>query len=142
MPIVGSESFVTLTEIQNFIRDNDPEKNLLLDDMEFSPEELEAAATHTVDYWNEMPPSIGSYRYTKFPYRYHLLLGTTAQLLRVAAHRYRRNELQSRIAGGAHSDQAKAATYDQAADKLWAEYRKWVTAKKYELNMEQGWGSI
>lgn len=142
MPITGSKTFLNYTEIQDFIRDNDPEKNLLLDDLEFSPKEIEQAMTRTVDYWNEVPPPIGSYTYTRFPYRYHLLIGTTAQLLRSAAHRYRRNELPSQISGGSHSDQAKANPYEQIGDKLWSEYRAWVTQKKYQLNMEMGWGSI
>lgn len=142
MPIVGSNTFLNPVEIQGFLRDNDPEKNLLLDGLEFSPEEIEQAATMAIDYWNEVPPNIGAYRYPRFPYRYHLLIGTSAQLLRMAAHLYRRNELPSRIGGGTHSDQSKAAPYDQAADRLWTEYRQWVTTKKYQLNIEQGWGSV
>ena len=65
--------------VRIWLRDNDPEANVLLDDFEFSSEEIRTAMTLTADYWNETPPSIGSYDYDKFPYRYALLKGKSTQ---------------------------------------------------------------
>lgn len=137
-----SNTFLTQDEVRSFLRDNDPSENLLLDDLEFGPQEITDALTSAIDYWNEVPPAIQAYDYNEFPYRYHLKIGACAQLLRMAANRFRRNELNYSIPGGGVSDQSRAPAYDAAADKLWTEYRKWVTVKKYELNTEQGWGSI
>jgi hypothetical protein len=142
MSVVGADSFVTAGDVRAAIRDNDPKANLLLDDLEFSVPEIETALTDAVDYWNETSPAIRSYDWPRFPYRFNLKQAAIARLLYVAAHRFRRNTLALQIAGGAVSDQDKAPLYEQAADRLWETYQRWVTAKKYELNIEQGWGSV
>lgn len=138
----GSNTFLTADEIRDTLRDNDPASNLLLEDLEFSPREIDRAMTKAVDYFNELPPGGISFGYAAFPYRYNLTIGACAQLLRMAAHRYRRNKQDFRIPGGGVSDQARDRDYDQAADRLWGEYRGWCRTKKHELNLEQGWGSV
>ena len=83
----GNNCFLTDVDVRVWLRDNDPEANLLIDSEEFSTEEIRAAMTHTVDYFNETPPNVASYDYDKFPYRFALLRGTAANLLFMAAHR-------------------------------------------------------
>jgi hypothetical protein len=144
MPLspVGNNTYLTDVDVRIWLRDNDPDANLLLDDFEFSTEEIRAAMTHTVDYWNETPPSVGSYDYNRFPYRYALLRGTAANLLFMAAHRFRRNQLNYSAGGLTVDDQNKYQQYDSAGARLWEEYKVWVAQTKKSINAEQGWGTI
>lgn len=138
---IGNEGFITDNDIRTFLRDADPDANLLLDDLEFTPEEIRNARTLIIDKWNETTPPVGIYRYDTFPYRYHLLLGTCALLLYTASNRYRRNDLQYNIGGGAIADQAKADPYDKAGDKLMAQFNEWMQREKLRRNMEDGFGN-
>lgn len=136
----GNDNFLTDMDIRIWLRDNDPEANVLIDDLEFSAEEIRTAQTLTVDYWNETPPAIHGYNYDRFPYRYALLRGTAANLLFMAAHRFRRNEAQYNAGGLQFNSEAKHQQYDAAGARLWEEYKQWVRMKKRELNANNGWG--
>lgn len=144
MPLgpTGNDSYLTDLDVRIWLRDNDPDANVLLDTFEFEPEEIRHAMTLTVDYYNETPPFLGRYDYDKFPWRFHLLQGTAANLLFMAAHRYRRNHLNYSAGGVSVDDQNKYQQYDAAGDKLWAEYKSWVSTAKKAANAEQGWGTI
>lgn len=138
----GNEKFLTDIDIRIWLRDNNPEANLLLDDYEFAPEEIRSAMTLAVDYWNDMPPFIGTYDYDRFPWRSRLLCGTAANLLFMAAHRFRRNALHYTAGGMTIADQEKYEQYDAAGGRLWAEYKEWVAIHKRALNAERGWGLL
>ena len=136
----GNIGFLSDMDIRVWLRDHDPAANLLLDDYEFSTEEIRTAATLAVDYWNETLPNVRSYELYDFPYRHALLMGTCAKLLQMAANLYRRNELQYQAGGGAIMDQSKAQPYDAAAMQLWTEFSKWCALKKRSINQDMGWG--
>jgi len=138
----GNNSVITELDVRIWLRDLDPEANLLLDDFEFTPEELRTAMTLAVDYWNDQPPYLHPYNVNNFPYRSALLSATAANLLFIAAHRYRRNDLQYNVPGGAVNDQARHKEYDVAGGRLWAEYKVWVHNNKRALNMEQGFAIV
>ena len=138
----GNPGFLTDLDVMIWMRDADPSANLLLDDYEFTPEELRTAMTLTVDYWNDQPPYIGCHQVTSFPWRSKLLCGTAANLLFIAANRFRRNALKYQAGGMAVADQEKYAEYDEAANRRWTEYKDWVVIQKRSLNAEQGWGMI
>jgi len=138
----GQDQVLTELDIRIWLRDKDPTANLLLDDFEFSPEEMRTAMTLTIDKWNDTPPYIGSHDIDSWPYRSALLTGTAANLLFIAAHRYRRNSLKYNIPGGAVADQEKYMEYDSAGQKLWQDYVSWLTHNKRALNMEMGWGMV
>ena len=139
---IGNSGYLTDVDVRIWLRDNDPDANLLLDDFEFSPEEIRTAMTLTVDYWNETPPDVGSYDYDKFPYRFALLRGTAANLLFMAAHRFRRNQLSYSAGGLTVDDQNKYQQYDSAGARLWEEYKQWITTKKKSTNVNSGWGTV
>ena len=141
---IGNKAFITDVDVRTWMRDLNPAANLLIKDLEYTPEEIRAAQTLAVDFWNEEPPSISIVYYDlyQFPYRRQMLMGTCAQLLFIAANRFRRNDLTYNIAGGAINDQNKAAPYDAAGDKLWKEYIDWVRRKKREINQSIGWGMV
>jgi len=139
---IGNPGFISTLDIRIYLRDNDPELNLLLDDVEFTEKEIRTAVTLAVDEWNDTPPDISSRRHTEidFPYRWALLQGATANLLTMAAARYRRNQLNYNIPGGAVDDQNKAPQYEAAAAKHGQQWKDWMVRKKSELNANLGWG--
>ena len=138
----GNNTFLTDVDVRIWLRDNDPEANNLLDDFEFTPEEIRTAMTLAIDYYNDRPPYIKNYDYDKFPWRSQLLEGTVANLLFMAAHRFRRNSLQYNAGGTSISDQEKYQQYDAAGMRLWEEYNLWVTQHKRAINATIGWASI
>jgi len=140
----GNEKYLTELDIRIWLRDNDPNANLLLDDYEFTPEEIRTAMTLTVDKWNETPPFLVSHSYTiaNFPFRSALLMGTAANLLFIAAHRYRRNSLHYNVPGGIVADQEKFQDYDVAGERLWQQYLSWLAHVKRTINMETGFALI
>lgn len=137
---MGNDAPMTDMEVRIFLRDKDPEANILLDDLEFSPEEIRTAVNITIDRWNDMPPDIYRMDWDHFPYRSILLLGTASNLLAMAAHRYRRNSLAIQAGGTSVDDQNKAGAYDQASARLRDEYLQAMRVKKRELNANMGWG--
>lgn len=131
---------MTDMEVRIFLRDADPSANILLDDFEFTAEEIRTAMNLAVDKWNDTPPDIYRMDYDHFPYRSILLLGVASNLLYMAARRYARNSLQINAGGTSVNDQAKAAEYDQASERLRQEYLQAIRMKKRELNTGLGWG--
>lgn len=142
MKPIGSNTYLTDVDVRVWLRDNDPEANLLLDDFEFTPEEIRTAMTLTVDHWNDIPPYIKNYDYDKFPFRSMLLRGTAANLLFIGANRFRRNALQSQGGGMSVDDQNKYQQYDMAGQQLWQEYANWCSMNKRSINAEQGFATI
>ena len=138
----GNDNYLTDLDVRIWLRDNDPEANTLLDDFEFSPEEIRTAMTLTVDYWNDQPPQLRNYDYDKFPWRSQLLTGTAGNLLYIAANRYRRNALQYSAGGLTIQDQEKYQQYDAAGHRLFESYKEWVTRHKRAMNAEQGFATI
>lgn len=136
----GNDAPMTDMEVRLFLGDSDPAANLLLDDYEFSPEEIRTAMNLAVDKWNDTPPDIYRMDYDEFPYRSILLLGVSANLLAIAAHKYRRNSLAINAGGTSVNDQDKSREYDAAAARLREEYLHAIRTKKRELNSHLGWG--
>lgn len=139
---IGNDGFLTELDIRIWMRDNNPAANLLLDDFEFSPEEIRTAMTLTIDFWNDQPPLIRCYDVKTFPWRSSLLRGTVANLLFMAAMRFRRNALKYMAGGMVVADQEKYAEYDAAGQRMWDEFRNWTAIQKRALNAERGWAII
>jgi hypothetical protein len=140
----GNPGYLTELDIRIWLRDKDPAANLLIDDLEFSPEEIRTATTLAVDIWNDTPPFLTTHAFTinNFPFRSALLTGTAANLLFIAANRFRRNALNYNVPGGAVADQEKAPAYEAAGGKMIEDYKNWVTRAKRAINMEQGFAVI
>ena len=138
----GDPKSLTEVDIRIFIRDRDPDMNELLDDLEFTKEEIQQAQTLCVDRFNDFPPMIGRFTINTFPFRYYFLVGTCANLFTMAAISYRRNKLNANITGGAVDPKNKDKDYNQAAVLLSDEFQKWMERAKAQMNMEQCWGSV
>lgn len=140
---VGNRQYLTDMDVRIWLRDNNPEANLLLDDYEFTPEEIRTAMTLAVDHYNDIPPSMMlPLDYTQFPWRSKLLCGTVANLLFMAAHRFRRNSLKYTAGGMTIADQEKFDQYDAAGGRLWEEFKEWAALHKRSMNAEQGFGIL
>ncbi len=133
----------TMMEIRMHIRDNAPEDNYLLDEIEFDDAELAASITRPIMQFNEMPPpSDQLYNTATFPYRYHWLEAIVANLYMIAAAHYRRNQLAYSAAGLSIDDKNKEKQYLEIAayhKKNWEDFAK---ATKVRANMEAGFGTI
>lgn len=138
----GNETFLVENDIRFWLRDNEPDLNTLLDDYEFTSEEIRQALTYAQDYWNEQPPYIGSMDYDKNPFRFRLLQGTVGNLLFMAANRYRRNHLPYSAGGLTVDDQNKAQSYESAGARIWEEYKQWVRMNKRSINASNGFATF
>lgn len=128
---------VTLAEVRMALRDF-PEANTLLNDVEFSDNEIAYCLTKPVDIWNELPPDVGLYDYTSFPWRQAHLKAAVGELLRIAAYRYFRNELPYSSGGMAVNDMNKGPTYLQMAETESQRFMDFCMARKQDLNISNG----
>lgn len=138
---IGNKQTVDNSMVRTWLRDRDPQANLLLDDFEFDDEEIHIARVITIDYYNETPPFTGRFNSSQIGSRYHLMMGICGQLMYMAANRFRRNELPMQAGGVSINDQGKAPQYDAAGDRLWSTYIRWVNTNKTAANVAQGWGT-
>lgn len=140
----GVDGPPTIQEIRLQIRDSSPAENLLLQDVEFSGEEIIRAIVKPVSLWNETPPDLTAHRYTtcNFPFRENWMTGIQGELMRIASHWYRRNRMNYQAAGVSVDDNNKEREYLQAAHLFLDEYQVWMTRKKVELNARGAFGEV
>jgi len=132
----------TISEIRLSMRDNAPNDNLLLDDIEFDAAEITQAVLRPLQFWNETPPPIGQHTTKTFPFRELWLKGIQAYLLQIAAANYRRNHLAYNAGGVAVDDKNKARAYEEYANLMMQDFRNMVQAKKVEINIASFSGTV
>lgn len=132
----------SISEIRLHLRDTDPSESYLLDNLAFSDEEIAQALWMPVQYWNEIPPPIGTYTTADFPFRYHWLMATAGYLFLTAAEQQRRNNLAYAAGGVQVNDQDKEPNYEQAAKRRLDEYKEFVRRKKAQINLENAYGTL
>jgi len=126
----------TVSEIRLSLRDNSPDDNLLLDNVELDAAEITQAVLRPIQFWNETPPPLRPLMTTKtFPYRELWLKGIQAYLLQIAAANYRRNHLPYNAGGVSVDDKNKARAYEEYANLTMKDFRDMVQAKKVEINI-------
>lgn len=120
-----------------------PESNNLLDEKEFSDNEINLAFKAAVSEYNSTPPV--HIKITE-PFRDELkellLLGTLAKMYRAKALYQFRNQLNYTDGGGQIATHDKGAAYDGLASRYQQEFMQKVTGYKINLNYEDGYGSI
>ena len=117
---------LTEARVRLFLRDNTADDNYLLDDVEFTEDEIDAAMEACVDEWNETTPDIGVYTYENFPYRHYWLVGTKGHLFSIAAANYARNNLTYSAGGITIDDKNKMKQYQAMADRYTNEWKQWL----------------
>ena len=134
-----SNQTLSIAEIRMTLRDVDPESNFLLDELDFKTNEIALMIRRAVDYWNEIPPPLGSYKTTNFPWRYHLSIGVIGLLHQTASIYKMRNNLDYSAGGVTVADTIKWQQYENIGTRMWDTYREWVRNKKIQLNIEGGY---
>ena len=139
-----SQHPITIAEIRLWTRDWAPEVNDLLDEVEYSDNEIAAAIRRGVDLWNSTTPMLRQHTYTPttFPFRYRSQwIDVTIGFLKVmAADWYERNHLPYTAGGVTIDDRNKWQSYRQDGYLRIEQYKAWLKDVKVQLNMMGGWG--
>ena len=146
MPIVATPTTplrLTEDQIRRFMRDY-PDKNILLDDVEFSVEDINAGLDMVVGKYNATTP-VSSFTVNNLPvhFDYVLLLGVTAYLIRSCAILQLRNQATVQdgdIAPIGIDD--KYPLYLQLSETLWGEWDRMVRGIKDQTNMQAAYGCV
>lgn len=136
-------ALVTPQDVRFFMMDRTASENFLLDSVEFSDEDINSALTLAVDKYNSTLPMVDSYTTENFPYRYELMLGASATLLRSKGLNYLRNNLDFQTKDGVTvNDKNKAGDYLKLADVMMQEFDNRITQIKKTKNAEQAYGWV
>jgi len=133
---------LSIAEIRMSIRDTDPTANFLIDELDFKTNEIALMIRRCVDYWNEIPPPLATYKPTNFPFRYHLSIGVIGLLHQMASVYKMRNNLDYSAGGLTVADTIKWQQYSNLSDKYWAQWTQWVKDTKYRMNIEGGFAQL
>lgn len=133
---------LSIAEIRMTIRDTDPEGNFLLEQLDFTRNEIALCIRRCVDYWNETLPPVTIYKSTNFPWRYHLSKGVAALLHQMAANHKMRNDLPYKAGGITVQDTIKFKQYLDFYKLYWDEWAKWVKDKKIQINIDGGFQAL
>lgn len=132
----------TIKELQMWVMDSAPNENFLLDDVEFTPDQILLALAWPIEFWNEVPPNVGRFSSANFPFRNIWMLGTVSKLYEMAAHHYRRNYLPTQGGGITVPDKAKEEPYLRESVRLRQEFESLLYAKKLEINLDRCHGVL
>jgi hypothetical protein len=153
MPVVGTPTtpaVVTETEIRMFLRDYalghlpGGQGNIILDDVQFGPDELTFAVKMAVSAFNGLTP-VSSFLHdgSDFPNEYLLLLGTARFLMMSETFHQLRNQISVQDGDIAPTGiYEKAQAYQALAQALRAEWLPMARDIKNQQNMEGGYGTI
>lgn len=133
----------TIAELRNQLIDSDRADNLLLNDVEFSDEQILFALLRPLQDFESAPPPISQHFDTRnFPWRNEWLDAAAGYLLRSAADNYRRNRLAI-VGGGKQLDVFnREPEYMKAAQMRIQEWKSFVVGKKVQLNAAACFGSF
>lgn len=131
----------TVRELRIHLRDN-PIENDLLEDYEFDVPEIMESIRHPIMQWNETPPPVARFNCATFPYTFHWRQAIVGELLRIAAHHYMRNEYQANHGGVSGNLKAKHRQYLELGELYATEWRRFIKAKKVEINAGLAFGSV
>lgn len=132
----------SIMEVRLHLRDSNEAEGFLADNVTFDDAEIAHAIAKPVMYWNEIPPPIGTYTTSTFPYRYHHLEGIAAQLFYTIAEHNRKGNLTYSAAGVTIDDYDKEPNYEAAAARRWQAFTDFVRRKKAEINLGQCFGTV
>jgi hypothetical protein len=124
---------LTILEVRTKLRDTLAE-NTLWKEFEFSDADIVYAIMRPIREWNETPPPVAHATTRNFPFRYHWLNATAAELLFNVALWYERNRLPSSHGGISVDAKAKFNPYMQVAQQLRTEWREFIVRQKAVIN--------
>jgi hypothetical protein len=134
---------LTVEIVREHIQDY-PEKNRLLDEYEFSDDEICIAIRQAVSQYNTFPPHHIRLQETHFPDTFNelILQGTLSKMFRGKAFLQFRNQLNFQDGGASGGISDKGQPYSQLAENLQAKFRANCLAIKKSINYGDGFGEI
>jgi hypothetical protein len=131
-----------IADIRLSLRDSDPFESELLSTNTYNLVEICHAATRAVQIYNEMPPSLNTFRKTtcNFPHRSLWTQGTQALLFDAIIEQYRKNRLPYQAGGVSIDDQSKLQEYHAAAQQNIQEFKQRSMELKAQANVQRGYG--
>jgi len=142
MQSIRGNTPISIAEVRLVLRDSVPEANNLLLEYEFSDTEIAFNILRPIEEWNEMLPPVNTYTAATFPYRENWRKATAGYLMRTAARKYLRDDLQYSAGGLSINDKRKWDAYENLGQKLVDEWRTWAKQEKVRLNSLACYGSI
>jgi hypothetical protein len=132
---------LTSGDVREFLRDYG-EYNILLDNVEFTEDEIEKAMGFAVDRYNLLTPTTNITTDT-FPNRWLLLIGTCIHLLQSAAFLQLRNQATYNDGDVERIGiDDKFALYQQLASQLSGDWNTHAQKIKQQKNMEDAYDSL
>ena len=142
-PTLRNHGPPSIRELRLTIRDNAPNENTLLDDVEFGDMEVGYAFLRPIREFFEFPPPLSQSWTTKdFPWKEHWIKATQGYLYSTAEAWYRRNRLGTSAGGITIDDRNKEREYLRASQLMLEEWRKFLLLKKVEINAANFTGSV
>lgn len=132
----------TIGEIRARLWDSGPGDNLLLDDVEFSDDQILSAILWPVQDWNEKPPPVGTYNTFNFPFRSAWIDAAIGQLYLYGAAFYRRNKLNGSAGGVNLNELDRDGAYMEAYKLHLTNWNEFRDRKKLEANMALCTGTL
>lgn len=135
-----AKSIITDRELRLWSMDR-PELNTLVENVRFSPEDIEQAIINVVDFFNILPPPTSHcYTTSNFPSRALLAMGVWGWLLRGAAIGEASNNLTYNAAGVQLNDRDKAQAFSEIGNSMWAEFKELAQAIKLTQSINRVYG--
>lgn len=135
-----AQSVITEKELRMWAMDR-PELNTLVENVRFSPEDIEQATINVVDFFNIMqPPTKHAYSVESFPSRALLALGVWGWLLRGAAIGEASNNLTYSTAGVQINDRDKAEIFTSIGTTMWNEFKELAQGLKLTQSINRAYG--
>ena len=131
---------VTVDEVKRFMRDQ-ATYNILLDEVEFTEDDINAALGFAVDEFNAFTP-MTAYDGDSFPNRWILLMGTVKHLLTSEVFLQLRNEVHVSDGTLPIGIDDKASAYLAFRNTIRSEWDSKVGDMKQQINMEGGYGGV
>jgi len=128
-------------EVSEFLRDF-PEYNILLDNVQFTEDEINSAIRFTIERYNALTP-VTQYTSDNFPNKWILLIGTCAHLMHSEIFLQLRNQATYRdgdIENIGIDD--KAALYQALVDRLDNLWNSHAQKIKQQINLESAYGYL
>lgn len=130
---------LSVPEVRLAFNDLEHTEESLLDDLEFTDDQILGAARRVISLWNETVPVIVQMTPATFPWREWWLRGTMSYLYEMAAAKYRRDDIAFSAGGLSFDDKNKSAEYQRMAELYRNEFMQWMLQTKRSYNMNLCW---
>lgn len=131
-------------DIRINLRDSDSAESELLNTQMYDLTDIAQSVTRAVQYWNELPPSSRTFRYStfNFPHRNLWIEGAQAFLFQSVVEQFRKNRLPYQAGGVALDDQNKVQEYHAAAGQALQSFREQAVNLKAQMNINRGFAYL